>query len=80
MLYQISAYLNNIRCRCNLIISQGTILILGFHYLLIIIFNKIYHTNDLMITMMYAFLILIAFIPIIKFALIKFPWIVGKNK
>lgn len=80
MLYLITIHLNNVSCRWNQIISKGTILILGFHYLLIIFFNKICHTDNLIVTMVYAFLILVVFIPIIELTLKNFPWIMGKHK
>lgn len=70
----------NVSCRWNQIISKGTILILGFHYLLIILFNKICHTDNLIVTMICAFLILVVFIPIIELTLKSFPWIIGKHK
>ena len=48
--------------------------------LLIILFNKICHTDNLIVTMICAFLILVVFIPIIELTLKSFPWIIGKHK
>lgn len=79
-LFLITTYLNNLSLKWNKTISQGTILILGFHYLFIIFFNEIYKTNNLGITMLYALFIIIIFIPIIQFIHNYFPWIIGKNK
>ena len=79
MLFLVTAYFNNLSFKWNKTISQGTILILGFHYLFIIFLNEIYKTNNLGITMLYALFIIIIFIPIIQFIHNYFPWIIGKK-
>lgn len=79
MLFLVTTYFNNLSFKWNKTISQGTILILGFHYLFIIFLNEIYKTNNLGITMLYALFIIIIFIPIIQFIHNYFPWIIGKK-
>ncbi len=76
----ISYLLRNIKSKTVLTISKGTIIILGFHQLIIRIYDRL---PDFFHTVFYEYIaalfILLFFIPIIKISEKYFPLLLGKR-
>ena len=80
VMFAISYLLRNIKPQSLIVLSKGTIIILGFHQLFIRVYNHLllqYHStiSDYVI----ALIILLAFIPIIQLSEKYFPVLLGSR-
>ncbi len=76
-IYFLSKLLENLRWRLITDISLGTILILGFHGYFVIVFRSILGTSS-PFDFLFSILIVLLFVPIIRFCQFYFPLIMGK--
>ncbi len=79
IIYIISKWLNDRFARSIITISKGTIIILGFHYYLIDLINYYLPTAH-GIVYLYSLVIIITFIPIIRFSAKYLPILIGKYR
>lgn len=69
-------------CKIVFIVSRGSIIILGFHYFLIELFPRVEQASVLSAIMDYtaALIIVLLFVPIIKFSEIYLPYLIGRYR
>lgn len=79
MVFIFSKWLNRIRIKFVVNISNGTILILGFHCYLILLVRKFFSLPTSM-DLLYSFLIILIFIPVIRFTEKYMPCLIGKYR
>lgn len=80
LVYFISRCLDRYKFKMVLAISKGTIIVLAFHTYLIKILVRRFFESPSLLDFVFAFLILIAFLPIIKFVEWKVPILMGKYR
>ena len=78
-IYFLSKLLDNLRWRFITDISIGTIIILGFHGHLVKAFRSIFSANS-PLDILFSILIVLLFVPIIRFCQSYFPLIMGKYR
>lgn len=78
LVYFVSKCLDKYNFKNILIISKGTIVILAFHVYFIKILIRRYFLNPSWLDLLFAFLMLFAFVPIIRIVECKIPIIMGK--
>ncbi|HAT62436.1 MAG TPA: hypothetical protein DCS83_07850 [Prevotella sp.] len=76
MVFLLSKWFNQVRLTAVRDISEGIILILGFHDYLILLFRRFF-TMSATLDLLYTLLILLVFIPVIRSAEKYLPWLVG---
>ena len=77
LVYAVSLLLQSFICKTVSTIAGGTLIILGFHFQIILLLSHIIPTKGLLLYVE-SFFLLIAFIPIIKFTQRYFPIVYGK--
>lgn len=79
MIFIISKWLEHTSNKWAVIISNGTIVILGFHGYFIMVANRISSSHSIM-DIVFSFVIIILFIPIIRITEAYFPYLIGKYR